>query len=510
MPDFVINNTTLAGPKVAWDGASTDVAAPDMWCRHTDYNELRDAANSLRSWVKPGGVGFTPGSYTLATLTVGANGNITAIAAGTGLTDGDKGDVVVSAGSSVFTIDTAVVTPAKMSAASASSFLGNITGSPAAPAYMTVAQARTLLGLATVATTGSGADLTANSVANTKLAQMAANTVKANLTGGLADPTDATVAALTAAITAALLAGPGNFGDGSNGAVTFDGVSAVTGWTRVGTVYSTTKPDWFYTTVTISSGVTLCMEVGGEGTGGGASGRLFSSQGITVTSGTATIKLNGPPGNGNVAGTSMTTGHTGAVAGPGAGGIQNAGQNAANPGSVWPTSFRGGAGGFGGASATNAGSNTAAVANSLLADTVGSFNTWAQASLGRINMGNGGPIGGGAGGGSGGGTTGIASGGAGGHGGGVLIVGARKVTGTLVIQAKGGAGGNGVPAAGSNAGGGSSGGGGFVIFGVGTATMPGNVTLDASAGAAGTPQGTGTAGGVGLAGQTLAFPLGPS
>jgi hypothetical protein len=513
MPDFVIDGTTLAGPKVAWDGASDDVAAPDMWCRHTDYNELRDAANSLRSYVRPGGVGFTPGSYPLATLTVGASGNITAIAAGSGLTDGDKGDVVVSSGGTVFTIDSHVVTPAKMSQVAANSFLGNNTGSPADMVAMTQAQARTALGLATVATTGSGADLAANSVANTKLAQMATNTIKSNLTGGTADPADNTVAAVATAIAAQLLAGPGHFGDGMDGSASFTG-GAVTGWTLAGSTYSTTRPDWFYTSVTINGGITLCMETGGEGTGGGASGRFFANQGITVPSGTATIKINGAtPTTAGLQATAMVTGHTGAVAGQGAGGIQNAGQNANNiSGGVWFNRYRGGVGGFGGASATNVGSNTAATHGTILADSNGSFNTWAEASLGRANLGNPGAMCGGAGGGSGGGTTGIAKGGGGGNGGGVLIVGIRTKlgAGTLALEAKGGNGQGGESAVGSNAGGGSGGGGGAIEFGCGTSSIPSGVTFSVAGGAGGAPQGTGTAGGAGGTGSKSEYYLGMS
>jgi len=457
MPDYVVDGTTLPGPKVAHDGVSSEVAAPDMWCRHTDYNALRDASNSLREYIRPGGVGFTPGSYPLATLTVGANGNITAIAAGTGLTDGDKGDVVVSGGGTIFTIDSASVT-------------------------------------------------------NAKMANMAANTVKANLTGSPAAPTDATVAALTSAVASGLLAGPGNFGSGRAGDVTFDGSSAVTGWTRSGSVYSTTKADWFYRAVTINGGVTLCMEIGGEGTGGGCSGRFFASQGITVPSGTATIKLNGATPSVNVAATNMTTGHTGAVAGQGAGGIQNAGQNVANISANWFTDYRGGVGGFGGPSASNAGSTTAGSVTTIFGDAIGVYNTWSQALTGRLGMSNPAPLAGGCGGGSGGGTTGIASGGAGGNGAGVLIVGIRTKlgAGTLALEAKGGNGGAAQSAVGSNAGGGSGGGGGIIEFGCGTASIPAGVTFNVNGGTGGAPQGTGTAGGTGGTGSKSEYYLGLS
>lgn len=540
MPDFVVDSVALPGPKVLWDGASSVVAAPDMWCAHTDYNALRDAANSLRSFVK---TGLVPGVYSLATLTVGANGNITGVAAGVGLTDGDKGDVVISGGGTVFTVDAGAITPAKMSNAAANSFLGNNTGAPAVPAYLTIAQSRTALGLVAIATSGSASDLsagtvpaarmpahtgpvttvaggvattiTANAITNANLAQMATNTVKANLTGGTADPSDATLAtlatALASSISLQLLAAAGHFGNGSDGAVLFDGAFAVTGWTRSGTTYSpTSRPTWYFTTCTISGGVTLCMEVGGEGTGGGCSAEIYANVGFVIPSGTATIKLNGATPTSQTAATVMVQGHTGATVGQGAGGIQNAGQNGTNFAGNWFNARKNGAGGFGGASLTAAASTAGSVPLTTLADSVGLPGTWEQAKTGRLLESNPGPESGGGGGGSGAGTVGIASGGAGGNGGGVLVVGGRTVAGNLNCFAKGGNGAPGTAVAGSNAGGGSGGGGGKVTFGCGTATVPAGVTLSAAGGTGGVGSVGGSAGGAGGDGRTESYPLGIS
>lgn len=417
-------------------------------------------------------------------------------AGGGAVTDGDYGDVTVSGGGSVWTVDALPI----------SRITGLVSSLAAKP---------DTTDLAAIAFTGDPVDLVAP-VSNADLATMPSGTIKGNLSGVTALPSDETLtdlaAALTPIITGGILAGAAHFGDGGDGAVTFSG-GAVTGWTFSGGTYTTTRADWFYTTVSISGGITLCMQISGEGAATGCSGRFFSSGGITVPSGTAVIKINGASALNDVAPLDWTNGHNGGRAGQGIGGIQNAGQNAVPFAGNWYPRLAGGLGGVGGASATNPGSSVPAGATTILGEEIGSMRTWVQASLGRLNMSNPGSISGGGGGGSGGGTTGIAKGGGGGNGGGILIIGARNVTGpgTLEPQARGGNGGDGEAVIGSNAGGGSGGGGGIVIVGFGTAATPSAVSLTnaVAGGTGGAPAGTGSAGGTGATGTVLIFNLGP-
>lgn len=85
-------------------------------------------------------------------------------AAGSGVGDGDKGDITVSGG--VWTIDAGTVSLPKMANLAANSIIGNNTGAAATPAALTPAQVKSLLLISTADVSGLGYFATGTDAAN--------------------------------------------------------------------------------------------------------------------------------------------------------------------------------------------------------------------------------------------------------------------------------------------------------------------------------------------------------
>ena len=268
----------------------------------------------------------------------------------------------------------------------------------------------------------------------------------------------------------------GLFGDGSDGAVTFDGAATILGLAPSSQIYTMTR-DIMCTAITVNNGVTL--KTGGY--------RIFC-QGAVTNNGT--ISNNGNNASVASSGGSTTNGSTsrGASGGGGVVGVGAAGST--------PTACPGqGAGGAGGTGTSGAG-GTAGTVSAM--DPHGLRLPQVAATGTLVNLGSVSPLAGGSGGGSGSGD-GSTAGGGGGGGGGVIVIAAWSVNnGGGTISAQGGNGGT--PSAG-NCGGGGPGGGGLILVVTLAAWTAG--TTSVAAGSAGTHTGTGANGSAGTSGTLL-------
>lgn len=306
------------------------------------------------------------------------------------------------------------------------------------------------------------------------------------------DPTSAQDAATKAYVDAHGGGGDAVFGDGSDGAVTFDGTTTILGIVPSSSVYTLTR-DLFLASATINSGVVII-----------ANGFRICCAGTLTNNGT--IRWNGNAAAVAVAGAAIgnTTGSFTTSATIGKVGVNGATSSGSN-GTISGTASMGGASGNGGAGTPNAGGAGAAATRPTAA--MGSLRSVPAAAVGEL----GGALSpqqvfGGAGGAAGGGDgTNLAGGGGGG--GGIVIVIAKAINGTGAIQARGGNGGT--PSAG-NTGGGGGGGGGLVIV-ISSSISSGAITgqtIDANGGAGGTLHGTGVNGSAGSAGTVVLLPNG--
>lgn len=267
----------------------------------------------------------------------------------------------------------------------------------------------------------------------------------------------------------------GILGDGSDGAVTFDGITAYSVLaTLVGSTY-TLKRDVFATTLTVNAGITVVP----------ASNRLFCS-GTMTNSGTIT--------NNGVAATSSTGATTSPNGVLGLGANGGAGNTTAGTGGTAGGQVGTGTGGTGGAGASGAGGGQGfAGANTFPLKTPTALLTGGIQWFGTFSAVKGG------GGGGGGGGDGTNKGGGGGTGGGIIAIFANNFVNNGSMSAVGGAGFT--PAIG-NCGGGGGGGGGLII----TYTISANTgagTTAIAGGAAGSGAGTGTGGTAGANGLVV-------
>lgn len=360
------------------------------------------------------------------------------------------------------------------------------------------------------------------------------------------------------------ITGVAEFGDGSDGAMTADGVTTYNNFSSLGgSIYTLTR-DAYLTDLTGSNGVSI-----------NAAGYRLYINGTLTQNGTFVIYNNGGVGGNGVAGTNAL--------GDTNGGLGSAGGSAgtAAAGVTVPAGIAGVAGGTGGDGADHNNNNAAAggtgTAGVASANSLGSSGVTYSSGLGGVggngvagNAGAGGSAGaggtataskarpnnplfaqilaswlsgtltqfktnatnGGGGGGSGGGsnTTGTNGGGGGGGGGGgsganggFVFVSANNIVvnaGVTLFQAKGGAGGNGGAGGKAFSGGNAAGGGGGGGLGIGGnggivvllyKTKSGTITYDVTGGANGSNgaggSGAGTSGTTGNAGTATATPI---
>jgi hypothetical protein len=334
-------------------------------------------------------------------------------------------------------------------------------------------------------------------------------TLVGNNTGATADKVDLTVAQ----VLAMLGVGFGNFGNAIDGNVTFDGSTAVTGYTLAAGNY-TAQRTCSFGNVTVSSGVTVFQHsvagpfIRGTGTGPGkiswsgnaASGQTAGAAPTAVgpliigTLGGAGGAANSVGGNGGSSVTAPQTFSTTAASG-GTGGAVPGAATAGGTG-------HGGGGGASLASGGNGGPITSVSSTHGWWDTKDAIATGILPGSAGTPQKMTGPTGGG--GGAGGGGTGVGGGGGGAGSWGVIWVFHFDATTPLVLENKGGNGASGAPASGTNqTGSGGGGGGGGGIIGLFTADQsPPYTSSSAATICAGGTHGNGGAGtGTGAAGS---------
>ena len=116
-------------------------------------NNLSDVANQQTALNNVTAVSAATNEYVL-TKDTGTGNAIWKVAASSGVSDGDKGDITVSSSGTVWTIDAGVVSLSKMADMATASFLGRNTAGTGAPEVLSATTARTILNVE------NGADVT--------------------------------------------------------------------------------------------------------------------------------------------------------------------------------------------------------------------------------------------------------------------------------------------------------------------------------------------------------------
>ncbi len=307
------------------------------------------------------------------------------------------------------------------------------------------------------------------------------------------------------------------FGNGADGALTYDGSTTILGMVPAANVYTLTR-DIYGTTITVNSGVTIetagyrifaNVLLSNAGTikrtpnnGGNASGATAGTAGTALSSGTIYGGLAGIVGASGTSYGGIGTGNVGTAGTPGT----------AQTESIGVAGVAGAAGGAGGGDAGIAGAAGAAGARTASVQGIGNVafaTSMREFQLEVIKYIKGASGTGGSGSGStrsSGSAGNTGAGGGSGSTGGIVWIAARVITNTGTISALGGNGGNGGNGSGGTANGGGgagSGGSGGVVVLIYKGITLGTVTVTGgTAGTAGTGNGGAANGGAGTAGNT--------